>query len=216
MSCWIGVLVWLWVCLLGGVWRNKFPCTISLDFFNWFGEEWNAPITKSQWSRAGTPSMRKPASRGIISALPLSSARTDVCFLNIQLIGTNVWLPNLHTSPPEVDFESSRSPAKARVLKQSQPALLCCISRMTILFELIYVMNVRDQTCQTFVACSGPFGDSMCKFVHGPYNVWSTNACQLQTFEDNLRPNFWQLSSRSHFFFLKLMVVKAWRSCDFV
>ena len=81
MSCWIGVLVWLWVCLFGGVWRNKFPCTISLDFFNWFGEEWNAPITKSQWSRAGTPSMRKPASRGIISALPLSSARDWCLFL---------------------------------------------------------------------------------------------------------------------------------------
>ena len=104
---------------------------------------------------------------------------------------------------------------KARVLKQSQPALLCSVSRMTILPVFTRVTNVRDQTCQTFVACSGKIGDSTCKFLHGPHNVWSTNACQLQAFEDNLRANFWQLSNWSHFFFLKLMVVKAC-SCDFV
>ena len=36
-----GVLVWFWVCLFDGVLRNRFPCTLSLDFFSWFGEEWN-------------------------------------------------------------------------------------------------------------------------------------------------------------------------------
>ena len=36
---------------------------------------------------------------------------TDVYFLHIQLIGTNVRLPTMHNTPPDVDFESSRSPA---------------------------------------------------------------------------------------------------------
>ena len=35
------------------------------------------------------------------------------CSLNIQLIGTIVWFPKMHKVPPEVDFESSRSPAKS-------------------------------------------------------------------------------------------------------
>ena len=37
---------------------------------------------------------------------------TEVYFLHIQLIGTNVGLPKTHNVPPEVDFES-RSPAKS-------------------------------------------------------------------------------------------------------
>ena len=36
-----------------------------------------------------------------------------VCVLHIQLSGTNVRLPKIHKIPPEVDFESSRSPAKS-------------------------------------------------------------------------------------------------------
>ena len=32
---------------------------------------------------------------------------TEVCFLHIQLIGTNVLLPKTHNVPPEVDLESS-------------------------------------------------------------------------------------------------------------
>ena len=35
-SCWIGTLVWFWVCLFDGVLRNMFPCTLPLDFFSWF------------------------------------------------------------------------------------------------------------------------------------------------------------------------------------
>ena len=38
---------------------------------------------------------------------------SEVCFLHIHLIGTNVWLPKIHKIPSEVDFESSRSPAKS-------------------------------------------------------------------------------------------------------
>ena len=48
---------------------------------------------------------------------------TEVCFLHIQLIGTNVWLPKTHNVPPEVDFESSRSPAKSE--SWNSPSLHC-------------------------------------------------------------------------------------------
>ena len=48
---------------------------------------------------------------------------TEVCFLHIQLIGTNVRLPKMHNVPPEVDFESSRSPAKSE--SWNSPNLHC-------------------------------------------------------------------------------------------
>ena len=52
----------------------------------------------------------------------------------------------MHNVPPEVDVESSRSPAKIGVLKQFQSALFCSVSHMTILFVITCMMNVRDQT----------------------------------------------------------------------
>ena len=56
--------------------------------------------------------MRKPASREIISA-SVELCQTEVCFLHIQLIGTNVRLPKMHRTPADVDFESSKFPAKS-------------------------------------------------------------------------------------------------------
>ena len=56
--------------------------------------------------------MRKPASREIISA-SVELCATEVCLLHIRLIGTNVRLPKMQRIPPDVDFESSRSPAKS-------------------------------------------------------------------------------------------------------
>ena len=53
-----------------------------------------------------------PASKEMISD-SVELCETEVCFLHIQLIGTNVWLPKIHNVPLDVDFfESSRSPAK--------------------------------------------------------------------------------------------------------
>ena len=57
-------------------------------------------------------SMRNPASKEMISD-SVELWDTDVCFLHIQLIGTNVRLPKIHKTLPEVDFESSRPPAKS-------------------------------------------------------------------------------------------------------
>ena len=84
--------------------------------------ERNTSITASQRSRASNPSMRNPASKEIISdAVELWDS--DVCFLHIQLMGTNVWLPKTHNVRPEVDFESSRSPTKSE--SWNSPNLHC-------------------------------------------------------------------------------------------
>ena len=69
-------------------------------------------MTSSQRSGAGIPSMRTPASREIVSD-SVKLCDTHVCFLHIQLTRTSAWLPNVHNVLPEVDFESSRSPAKS-------------------------------------------------------------------------------------------------------
>ena len=71
--------------------------------------ERNTSITTSQRSRASTPSISNPPSREIISD-SAELCETAVCFLHIQLIGTNVQLPKIHQTPLEVDFVSSRSP----------------------------------------------------------------------------------------------------------
>ena len=73
-------------------------------------------------SRASKPSNLSPVSKEIISD-SVELWETAVCFLHIQLIGTNVWLPKTHNVPPEVDFESSRSPAKSE--SWNSPNLHC-------------------------------------------------------------------------------------------
>ena len=67
---------------------------------------------RSHNSRAGKPSNLSPASKEMISD-SVELRETEVCFLHIQLVGTSVWLTKMHNVPPEVDFESSRSPAKS-------------------------------------------------------------------------------------------------------
>ena len=75
-------------------------------------DERNTSFTTSHESRARNPSIRSPASNEMISD-SVELWDTDVCFLHIQLTESNVWLPKIHRISPEVDFESSRSPAKS-------------------------------------------------------------------------------------------------------
>ena len=77
----------------------------------WFVER-NTSITMSHKSRANNPSIRSPASNGMISD-SVELWDTDACFLHIQLMETNVRLPQIHKTPPEVDIKSSKSPAKS-------------------------------------------------------------------------------------------------------
>ena len=77
---------------------------------------------RSHNSRAGKPSNLNPVSKEMISD-SFELCETAVCFLHIQLIGTNVWLPKMHSVPPEMDFASSRSPAKSE--SWNSPSLHC-------------------------------------------------------------------------------------------
>ena len=87
---------------------SRFPFCLGLDLWfrepfhaaPWVGasllfDERNTSITTSHKSRASSPSILKKASNEIIS----DSAElwdTDVCFLNIQLKGTNARPPKMH------------------------------------------------------------------------------------------------------------------------
>ena len=86
------------------------PAQISLMplWLGWtvFPVERNTSIV-SQRSRAGSPSMRRPASREIISD-SVELCEREVCFLHIQLVGTNVRLPKIHETPLEVDLKIVR------------------------------------------------------------------------------------------------------------
>ena len=102
-SMWVGMtlvcLNWDGLCVFGLTTADGFPRSSSLGPSVQFGTEWSTSITKFQRSRAGIPSMRKLASREIISA-SVELCETEVCFLHIQLVGTNVWLPKMRKSPP--------------------------------------------------------------------------------------------------------------------
>ena len=88
------------------------------------------------------PSIRCPASNEMISYSE-ELWDTDVCFLHIQLITTNVRLRKIHKIPPEVDFESSWSPAKSE--SWNRPNRLCRAVLPT-LSVVTCVMNVWKQT----------------------------------------------------------------------
>ena len=62
-------------------------------------------VTMSHKLRAGIPSNLGPASHELISASVLL-CETAVCFLQVQLIGTNVRLPKMHDIPRDLDFLS--------------------------------------------------------------------------------------------------------------
>ena len=110
-------LIILWDCLrlwiVWGVERtsrwfvHKSPRALLL----WFVFPRTATI-RSHKSRAGILSNLNPASKETISD-SFELCETEVWFLHIQLIGTNVWLPKTHKVPPEIDLESSKSPAKS-------------------------------------------------------------------------------------------------------
>ena len=145
-----------------GIWT--LVCLIDMEFFMFglttadgflhgsllgpsvlFGTEWNTSITKSQRVRAGIPSMRKPASRGIIFSF---------CW--------TVWNWSLFLAQPTCRHERVTSEnaqcsswcwflvvnvsCKIRVLKQSESAMFGSVSHMTILFVITCMMDVRYET----------------------------------------------------------------------
>ena len=123
------------VCLIG-MELCMFGLTIADGFFRisllgpsvLFGSEQNTSRIKFQRLRAGIPSMRKLASREMISA-SVELCETASCFLHIQLIGTNVWLPKNTKTLLHVDFESSKALAKSK--SWNNPSVHCCAVFLT-------------------------------------------------------------------------------------
>ena len=121
----------------------------GLTFGFRFESECKTSIIRAPRSSAGIPSIRHLASREICSS-SVELCETHVCFLHIQLIGTNVWLPNTPQCSTWRWFRIFKISCKIRSLNFSQLTLLCSVSHMTILFVLNCAMNVRDQTRQMF------------------------------------------------------------------
>ena len=158
MSCRTSILLW----------NLSSPCT---NFPVW-SEIWEIfPKTetiRSHNSRTSKPSHLSPVSREIISD-SVELWKTDVCFLHIQLIGTNVWRPKTHNDPPQVDFESSRSPAKSE--SWNSPYLHCLAIFPTwqyCLHSLVWWMNLWNQSIQAFITSLGPFCCGSCELIHWP------------------------------------------------
>ena len=72
-------LIGMGLCMFGLTTADGFPR----------GSLLGPPVLFFQRVRAGIPSMRKPASGEMISA-SVELCETEVCFLHIQFIGTNV------------------------------------------------------------------------------------------------------------------------------
>ena len=97
---------------LCGLTRTKFVYGSPNTWLLWYVLPWRTATIRSHKSSAGFPSNLDPASKEMIYD-SVELCETEVRFLQIQLIGANVWLPKMHNVPPDVDFESSRSLAKS-------------------------------------------------------------------------------------------------------
>ena len=71
------------------VWGNQ-HCLDHQSF-----HEFSFATIRSHKSSAGIPSNLNPASKEMISA-SVELCETEVCFLHLQLVGTNVWLRKMH------------------------------------------------------------------------------------------------------------------------
>ena len=119
---------------------------------------------KSHNSRANSPSDLNPASKDMISD-SVELCETAVCFLHIQLVGTNVWLPKTHNVPLEIDLESSRYPAKAE--SWNSPNMHCFL-RCFPHGNTACVMNGRETNeiivCHRLWSISGQFKSILVTF----------------------------------------------------
>ena len=171
MELWLDSFVWTW--------RDATSlCWWIFGFTRWFGLQWNTSVTFFKRSKTGIPFIRSPVPREFISA-PLHNGKLKPVVLHIQLHGTKVWLPKIHNSPTDVDFEPSEITNKIIILKWSKSTLLAVFPTRQ------HHLYVRDQTNETLVACSHPFCDGAGKFIHSliTKNIRSTtNLIQMQHF----------------------------------
>ena len=104
------LLITLWDCLrFWIVWGGERTSRLFIyrshcSLWLWYVFPWRIATIRSKKSSAGFPSILDPASKEMISD-SVELCETEVCFLHIQLTGTNVWLPKTHYVPPDVDFD---------------------------------------------------------------------------------------------------------------
>ena len=117
------LVLMLWISLRARflyTWSSTFPFRQwSLTAWRmFFFEECNTFLTTShRKKKARIPSIRKPASREKSDSVELWD--TDVSFLHIQLTGTKCSTSKKkHEILPDVDFESSKYPAKSESWKK--------------------------------------------------------------------------------------------------
>ena len=170
--------VWFWMCDFA----NSSLLWVFLVCWVLFYER-NTSITTSHKSRAGNPSIRSPASNEIISDSP-ELWDTDVCFLHIQLLGTDVRLPKMHKIP------SSRGP-----ILSPQGHQQCLNLEITPTDNAEpchpYDKIVGSHLCDEYVKSNEPNVCHMlltvrANFSTGQKNVRPTNSCPIQAFHDNL------------------------------
>ena len=116
-STFSGSLIFPWI-----LFRVGDLCGCLRSWLFWYVLPWRTASIRSHKSSAGIPSNKNPASKEMISD-SVELCEIEVSFLHIQLIGTNVWLLKMHNVPPDVDIESSRSPAKSE--SWNSPNLHC-------------------------------------------------------------------------------------------
>ena len=129
---------------------------------------------------------------------------TDVCFLHIQLIGTNVRLSKIHRNPARLIQSLQIRPQSLRFGTIPVDNAVPRDPPWQKLSVIMCVMNVRNQTSQAFVTSSCPFCNCSSKFVYGPKNVRSTSSCQVQAFPDYLWAYLFSCRTVSSSSFLKL------------
>ena len=164
-----------------------------------FGEEWSTSITKSQRSRARIPSMRKPASREIISA-SVVLCETEVCFLHIQLNGTKVRLPKMHRIPPEVDLS-----LQGLLQNRSLEIILICIVVLHFPHDNIVWIHSCERSnalsvCHKLLTISWPHDQVCSKTIK--YRIYRYEP--RKDIFHNLWANCGQFSNWSNFFFFLL------------
>ena len=162
------------------------------SFWLWFVFPRTATI-RSNKSRAGRPSNLNPASKEMISD-SVVLCETEVCFLHIQLIGSNLWLPKTQNFPPDVDFESSRSPAKSESwnsLSLHCVAVLptwqyCVYSHVWWMYEINRFRRLSQALAHFVIDRASVFAD---------HRISGLPMCQVYAFQNNLRAYLWQFST---------------------
>ena len=157
MSCITSILLWDLFFLLTG-------CPVRSEIREIFPK---TETIRSHSSRASNPSSLNPESREMISD-SVELCEAAVCLLHMQLMGTNVWLLKTHNVPPEMDFESLRSPAKSETW--NNPYLNCLEVLPTwqyCMYSLAWWVY-KNQSIQTFVTCFGSFCNGSCELISWP------------------------------------------------